>query len=146
MDRFYTKAPEKIKKYVGISIKKGHRNPMAFQESLLKSGFRRVYFFLFNTGTLTNHIAKVEDACTTNLTTLIYIDTGQLWAVDREYTLYTYSTGDFANRERFGETCATTLQHNTLELLFAFLVSFDDFIVYSDRITGFKIRPLFLFY
>lgn len=90
---------------------------------------------LFNTGIFANHVTEIEDACTTYFPSFVHIDTGDFGAIDRKYSLNTYATGNFTDSEGFGGSSTTALKYNTLELLFAFLVTLDDFIIDRDGVS-----------
>jgi len=85
-------------------------------------------FLFFDTGTLTDSLTQVEQACTTNLTAFYYFDIADKWRFNREDTLYAYTVRNFTYGERFGGTLATALNNNTLEVLDTLFVTFADLI------------------
>jgi len=98
--------------------------------------------FFLNPGCFTDALAQVENSCSSNLTTAVHLDFINKRTVQWEYTFYTNSVGDFTNREGFSNTGIAALNHITLKQLNTLLVTFLDFVVYGNTVTGLEIGYL----
>ena len=87
-------------------------------------------------------LAQIENTCTTYLTATVNLYFIDERAVHREDTLYAYAIGNFANGESFFHPAVSALNYIALKLLNTLFVSFFDFIVNRNAVTGFEIRNI----
>ncbi len=103
---------------------------------------RNAVLFLFDAGFLAGEIAKVEDACATNLADLVKLNRIDERRCERENTLYTNAIGYLADSESLSHTCTATLNDYATEfLLTLFVLLFDD-IGNSDGVTCLEVGEL----
>jgi len=100
-------------------------------------------FLLLDPCALTATTTLVVQFGATYTTGFVQDDRVDVRGVDREKTLNANAVGDLPYSK--GGSCALALQldHVSTERLDPFLVSFNDFIVDSDVITGFKLGEVF---
>src|SRR6185312_10394380 len=75
---------------------------------------------------------------------LMQNDTIDVRRVKREYPFNTYSVRNLSYSKGGSSSSTLDLQYITFEGLDTFLVTFNNFIVYSDVVTGFKLRVCFV--
>lgn len=97
-----------------------------------------------DTGSLTNALAQVEDACTTHFTAAVYFNFFNVGAVQREYAFNTNTVRNLANSKGFCNTGIAALEYVTLEELDTLLVAFLDFVVHGYAVSGFEIGKILL--
>ena len=103
--------------------------------------FRRHSLF-FDTGALTAAGTLEVELCTTHATYLVQIDGLDVWGEQGEGPFHTDAIGDLPHSESGCVACTLTLDHISLEALDTLLITFNNFIVDSDIITGFELREL----
>ena len=108
---------------------------------LFSNLFRSLSLFL-DTGALTAPLTLEVDLRPADAAGLIQLDRLDIGREQGEGPFHTYSIGDLPHRERGRMAVALTLDHVSLEALDTFLVAFNDLIIDSDIITGFKLRKL----
>ena len=101
---------------------------------------------LLDTGFLTCEVAQVEDAGTAHCTVLVDVYLLNERGRDREYALHAHAIGNLTNSKGLGGSASATLQHNALEVLDTFFVTFFDFIVNRDGVASLEFGELFAFY
>jgi len=94
--------------------------------------------FLFDTSFLTGKIAEIEDSSSADGATLVDIDLFDERRRDGENSFHTDTVGDLTNSKGFSGTASGALKNNALEVLDTFFVTFFDFIMDSDGISGLK--------
>ena len=97
---------------------------------------------LFDTGFLTGEVAQVEDAGAAHSTVLVDINLLDERAGDGENTLHTDTVRNLADSKGFSRTTSAALQHNALEVLDTFFVTFFDFVMDSDGIASLEFGEL----
>jgi hypothetical protein len=107
---------------------------------LLCSSFAYGLTLFLDTSALTATGTLEEQLGATNAANLVQIERLDIGRKEGEGPLNTHAIGDLPNGEGSCLASTLTLDHITLETLDTFLVSFDDFIVNGDVITGFELR------
>ena len=97
--------------------------------------------FLADAGLLTGEVTEVEDTCATHFTILVNLNAVNEGRLEREDSLYTYTTGNLADREGLGERIGTFhLNNYSAELLESFLITFLDSVGNGNSVTGLELR------
>lgn len=98
-----------------------------------------------DTGFLTGKFAQVEDTGATDNPALVHFHFFDERRVDGENSFHTDVARHLPNRESSGSTAPAALQHNALELLDTFLVTFLDLVTYSYGVASFESRQFIAF-
>ena len=98
--------------------------------------------FLFDSGFLTGEVAQIEDAGTAHSTTLVDINLLDKRAGEGENTLHADTVRDLADSKGLSSSASTALQHNALEVLDSFFVTFFNLIVDGDGVTRLELGEL----
>lgn len=114
-----------------------------YKRKLCLFGFHRLTLF-FDTGALTAALTLVVQLGTANTTYLMQEDGLDIGREEGEQTLHTYAIGNFPYGESGGSTYTLYFNHVAFEGLDTLLVTFNDFIVNGDVVTGFEFG-VFLF-
>lgn len=95
-------------------------------------------FLFLNAGRFAAAFALIVKLGTTYAAGFVYHHGLNVGREKREQPLHAYAVRNFSNGERSGSALALGLNHVAAERLDALLVSFNDFIVNGDVVTGFK--------
>ena len=93
-------------------------------KSMTVSSKDRLAAFLFDTGFLTGEVAQVEDTGATHGTALVDVYLLDERAGEGEDTLHSDAVRDLADSKGLSSSASTALQHNALEVLDSFFVTF----------------------
>lgn len=97
---------------------------------------------LLDTGLLTRKSAEVVQLGTTHLTNLVDFDAFDVRRLDGEDTLYTNGARHLAYGETLLVLMTGNLDNNAAIQLDTLLVTFDDFVCYSDGVTSLELGEL----
>lgn len=114
-----------------------------YKRKLCLFGFHRLTLFL-DTCALTATLTLVVQLGTANTTYLMQEDGLDIGREEGEQTLHTYAIGDFTYSESGSSTYTLYFNYIAFEGLDTLLVTFNDFIVNGDVVTGFEFG-VFLF-
>lgn len=90
---------------------------------------------LLNAGSLTGEVTEIVKFSATYLTTLVHLDAVDVGRLDREDTLYAYSTRHLTNGETLLVAMAADLDDHATIQLNTLLVTLDNFVSDSDGVT-----------
>jgi hypothetical protein len=96
-----------------------------------------------DTGAFTAPGTLEVEFCATYATDLMQLDGLDVGGEQGEGPFYTHAVGDLPDRESSGVASSLALDHISLEALDTLLVTFNNFIIDSDIITGFELRELY---
>src|SRR4051812_3359115 len=100
--------------------------------------------FLFNTGSFTSTFAQIIQLSPSYFTGFMQQNSVNVGRIQREYPFYTYSIRDLSNCKRGSSTSTLDFENVALKGLDPLLITFYNFIIYSDIVTGLKLRVCFL--
>ena len=115
---------------------------MKYFAGLFGSSSGHSHSLFLDTGAFTAAGTLKVELCATYATDLMQLDGLDIGGEQGEGPFHTHAIGDLPDRESRGMAGALAFDHISLESLDTLLVTFNNFIVDSDIITGFELREL----
>lgn len=97
-----------------------------------------------DTGSFTNALAQIEDACAAYFTAAVHFNLFDIGAVKRENAFHANTIGNFTHGKGFSHSGVAALEYITLEELDTLLVAFLDLVVHGYAVSGFEIGKILL--